>query len=195
MATRLDRETRREQLIAVGAQMFAGRSYDDVWMDEVAAEVGASKALLYHYFPSKRDFYVAVIRDQAERMREITEPDPELEPLDRLRAGVERFLDYAEAHAAGFRTLHRGGLGSDAQIRAIIDEAHTRHAERLLAGIGAEGAARELVGIAVRGWLALATAATVEWLEGRSVTRTQLRDLLVGALVGTVAAAHDAAAP
>src|SRR3954469_5977575 len=81
---RLSTDARREQLVALGIDIFSERPFDEVSIDGIAAAAGISKGLLYHYFPSKRDFYVAVIRSAADEMQALTEPDPALEPRDRL---------------------------------------------------------------------------------------------------------------
>lgn len=56
---RLQAEDRRRQLLERGAEMFARHSYDELSMRKIAREVGISKPLLYHYFPSKREFFQA----------------------------------------------------------------------------------------------------------------------------------------
>src|SRR4249920_2344031 len=60
--TRLELDERRVQLLEFGKHFFANHAYDDVSMDEVAAAAGVSKGLLFHYFKSKREFYVETIR-------------------------------------------------------------------------------------------------------------------------------------
>ena len=77
---RLSTDARREQLVALGIDIFSERPFDEVSIDDIAAAAGISKGLLYHYFPSKRDFYVAVVRHSADEMQAITDTDPALEP-------------------------------------------------------------------------------------------------------------------
>ena len=72
---RLSTDARREQLVALGVEIFSERPFDDVSIDDIAAAAGISKGLLYHYFPSKRDFYVAVVRHSADEMQAITETE------------------------------------------------------------------------------------------------------------------------
>ena len=67
--SRLTVDERREQLVRLGVDIFSERPYDEVSIDEIAAAAGISKGLLYHYFPSKRDFYVAVVRHGAAQLR------------------------------------------------------------------------------------------------------------------------------
>ena len=61
---RLEPQQRREQLLDVGAAMFAEKPYEDVFVEDIAARAGVSRASLYHYFPSKRDLYVTIFNAQ-----------------------------------------------------------------------------------------------------------------------------------
>ena len=71
---RLDREQRRTQLLDIGAQLFADRSYEDVWIEEVAEIAGVSRGLMYHYFPTKRDFFAAIVERESQHLLEVTAP-------------------------------------------------------------------------------------------------------------------------
>jgi AcrR family transcriptional regulator len=186
---RLTTDARREQLVALGSEMFSERPFDEVSIDDIAAAAGISKGLLYHYFPSKRDFYVAVVRQAADEMKVVTETDPGLEPIDRLSAGLDRYLEYVETHARGYATVLRAGIGSDPEVAAIVEDVRSTMARRILDDLPIEGEAPAGVRIAVRGWVGFAEAASLEWVERREVTRDELRDLLIKALTGAVGAA------
>ena len=41
---------------------FTERPYDEVSTDDIAARAGISRGLLFHYYPTKHDYYVAVLR-------------------------------------------------------------------------------------------------------------------------------------
>jgi AcrR family transcriptional regulator len=43
----------RELILDTAARLFAETSYDAVSIDDIAKEIGATKGLIYHYFPSK----------------------------------------------------------------------------------------------------------------------------------------------
>jgi AcrR family transcriptional regulator len=190
---RLSTDARREQLVALGVEIFSERPFDEVSIDDIAAAAGISKGLLYHYFPSKRDFYVAVVRHSADQMQAVTETDPELDPLERLSTGLDRYLEYVETHARGYATVLRAGIGSDREVAAIVEEVRASMAGRILDDLPG-GEASPGVRIAVRGWVGFAEAASLEWLEHRDLSREDLRDLLITALTGAVgaAAAHYA---
>ena len=188
---RLSTDARREQLVALGVEMFSERPFDEVSIDDIAASAGISKGLLYHYFPSKRDFYVEVVRHSADEMQAVTETDPDLAPLERLSEGLDKYLAYVENHARGYSTVLRAGIGSDREVAAIVEEVRATMVGRILDDFpGGEPAPG--VRIAVRGWVGFAEAASLEWLEHRELTRDELRDLLIQALTGAIGAAAAA---
>ena len=170
-------------------RLFSDRPYDTISIDEIAQAAGIAKGLLYYYFPSKRDFYVAVVRSAADQMGTITAPDPELPPLDRLAQSLDAYLAYVESHARGYATLMRSGIGSDDEVRRIVDGTREAVLERALEGVPVEGEPSAVLRLAVRGWLGFVEGASLDWVERRGVAREELRDLLVEAFVGAVQAA------
>jgi len=193
--SRLSTDVRREQLVALGIEIFSDRPFDEVSIDDIAAAAGISKGLLYHYFPSKRDFYVAVIRSAADEMQALTEPDPALPPRERLAAALERYLEYVETHARGYATVLRAGIGSDPAVAHIVEEVRGAMVERLLADLPVAAGADPpppALRVAVRGWVGFVEAASLDWLEHRGLGRADLREMLVAALGGAVSAAAGA---
>ena len=193
--TRLDVDARRAQLVAIGGELFSKRPYDAVWIEEIAAAAGVSRGLLYHYFPTKRDFFVAVIRDQVERVAALTEPDPSLPPLDRLRASLDAHLDYVEDNPHGYLTVHRAAIGADEEVRATLEDSLQAQADRIVLALTPGAAATPALRLAVRSWISFQVTATIQWLEQRQIGRDELRELLADSLAGAVraAAASDSA--
>src|SRR2546423_8774486 len=97
--TRLDIDLRRQQLVEIGMELFAKRPYDEVWVEEIAAEAGVSRGLLYHYFPTKRDFFVEVVRAQFEHVAQLTVPDTSKPALDGRRATLDAYIRTVEENA------------------------------------------------------------------------------------------------
>ncbi|NLT05382.1 MAG: TetR/AcrR family transcriptional regulator [Solirubrobacterales bacterium] len=189
-------EDRREQLLDAGVELFGRRPYDEVSIDEIARAAGISRGLLYHYFPTKRDFVVAVLRRAVDVVTALTAPDPELPPVERIDAALDAFLDYAENHAAAYATLFTTRGGGDPEIRAVMDEGRERRVDILLDGIAGQlladgSAAREspVLRSAVRGWISFVEGVLLRWLAERDLDRDQLRVLLREALIGAIAAA------
>ena len=189
---RLSTEERREQLLSVGARLFSESPYDDVWIEQVAEIAGVSRGLLYHYFPTKRDFFAAVVERESERMLRLTAAVPGVPVREQLTAGLDTYLEYVEAHAHGYRAFHRADAAGDQAVRRVYQRALAAQERQILAALAADpefGSALENrpdVRIAVRGWLAFTTAVCLEWLRGSELGRAQVRDLCARALLGVL---------
>jgi AcrR family transcriptional regulator len=190
---RLDTDERRAQLLALGKDAFAGSTYDEVSIDDIARAAGISKGLLYHYFPTKRDLYVAGLREIAAELVAKTEAvSDDLAPLERVRAGIDAYLDHVSIKARAYIALMRGGIGSDPEVVAVLDETRGRLIQQLLHGAEDTPLAallpHPLFKIAVRGWIGFVEAASLDWLARPQGDRTALRDLLVDVLLATLRA-------
>src|SRR5205823_14099933 len=124
--TRLDVDERRAQLLALGISIFSERPYDDVSIDDLAAAAGVSKGLLYHYFRTKRDFYVAAIEQASEQLLAQTMTSRDLPPEERLRISLETYLDFVERHGQAYVALMRGGIGADPEVAKLLDKTRGR---------------------------------------------------------------------
>lgn len=184
---RLDVEERRRQLLERGAELFTRYSYDELSMRKIAREAGISKALLYHYFPSKQAFFQATLAQAAEVLRARTEPDPDLPPIEQVQGSLEAFLELIDENEGAYRKLMQSA-GSVPEIRELIEDVRTRTAERILDGLFGDGAPVK-ARLAVHGWLWFMDGACLNWIEHRDLPRDGLRDLLLGALLGALTAA------
>lgn len=167
--------------------MFTAHSYDELSMSRIAAAAGISKPLLYHYFPSKRAFFEATLATWAEELRERTEPDPELPPLEQLKGSLDAFLEMVEENALAYRSLMDSATGVP-EIRDLVDEVRRHTAQRILEGLYPD-APPPKARAAVKGWLWFMDGACLDWIEHRDVEREDLRDLLLGVLMGALIAA------
>ena len=179
--SRLALDERRAQLLELGARLFAERSYDEVSIDDIADAAGISKGLLYHYFGSKRDFYVATVQQAAAQLQLRTEPDMSLPPAVRARAGLEGYLDFVEDNAAPYSSLMRSGIGNDPEVAAIVEETRDAIVARMMGNLGLT-APRPVFRFALRGWIGLVEAASLDWLEREEVDREVLLRVLLESL-------------
>lgn len=185
MRTRLSTEQRRAQLLAIGAELFARRPYEEVWIDEVAEIAQISSGLLYHYFPTKRAFFVAIVEDESAKLLEASTPDSALPPIDQLNAGLEVYIDYAARHPDSFRVAQKGAF-TDNDLHEIHQARFPAYRDRILTALGAMMTVDEATKIAVTGWLAFVPATILDWLDQPAITREQLRDLCARTLWAAV---------
>ena len=62
---------RREQLLEIALEQFLARDYEDVSVDEIAKLAGVSHGLVFQYFGSKKDLYIASVRRCYRRTLEV----------------------------------------------------------------------------------------------------------------------------
>jgi AcrR family transcriptional regulator len=186
--TRLDVDERRRRLLARGAELFERHSYDELSMAAIAREAGISKALLYHYFPSKQAYFAATLEQAAGELAAAVEPDPALPPAEQLSRSVAAYVAWVDEHAQAYAKLMQS-LGVVPQVREIVDRVRRETADRIVAGIAGERKPVPALRAAVRGWLWFMDGALEDWLEHRDIDRAQLHGLLLGTLLGAVTAA------
>jgi AcrR family transcriptional regulator len=187
--TRLDVDERRRQLLELGTELFTKHSYGELSMAQIAREAGISKALLYHYFPSKRDFFVATLERAAEELRARTEPDPSKPPLEQLTGSLDGYLELIEENSASYEKLIESAT-TVAEVRELIDDVRELTAQRILAGITPEGQTPPpTVRAAVRAWLWFMDGVCLDWVRERDFSRRELREMLLGTLIGAIVAA------
>ncbi len=177
---RLDNDARRAQLLALAKAAFSDRAYDDVSIDDLAREAKISKGLLYHYFPTKRDLYVAGLSEIArELVAAITGVPLDLSPIERVRASLDAYLDHITRVPRAFVSLMRGGIGSDPEVAAVVEGVRGELFDQFLHGTPfapiLKGNAR--FETTVKGWIGFVESATIDWCTNPRLSRDQLRDL------------------
>ncbi len=187
--TRLDVDERRRRLLALGAELFARHAYDELSMARIAREAGISKALLYHYFPSKQAYFAATLEQAAAELAQVTTPDPALPPVEQLAASLDAYLTWIEEHADAYAKLFPS-VGAVPEVRELVDRVRDQTAQRIIDGIAAEPPGPALR-TAVRGWLWFIDGAVLDWLEHRDMERERLHALLLGTLLGAVTASGE----
>ncbi|MFF0147150.1 TetR family transcriptional regulator [Amycolatopsis sulphurea] len=84
----------------------------DLGMEDVAAEAGVTKPVLYRHFEDKADLYLALGQRGTEILfqRLIPAINAELAPVPRIRRALDAFFTVIEEHPNLYRLLARGGL-------------------------------------------------------------------------------------
>ncbi len=180
---RLEHDERRQQILACARRLFSERNYASVSTSEIALEAGVARGLLHHYFGTKRELYLEVVRSM---MRTPSNPVPLQSPgrgLETILAeSVDRWLTMVERNRGTWLAVIGGrGLGHDPEVEAILENAREQAAARLIEALQtyeADQAPPELWA-AVRAYGAFAEAASMEWLQRGRLTREQTEALLV----------------
>jgi AcrR family transcriptional regulator len=187
---RLQTDERRNQLLELGSKVFSTRSYEDVSIDELAQMANISKGLLYHYFRSKREFYVETIRSDSLRLRQLTEPDPTLPPAAQLRTAIDAHLEFIRVHGKIYVSIQRSGATIAPEVQDILEEHRDVVMQWFLRSLQITKPKPVLLA-ALRGWLTLVEGMSLDWIASPTLRQDALRELLVSAYAALVERAQQ----
>jgi TetR/AcrR family transcriptional regulator, cholesterol catabolism regulator len=131
---------RRRDILLAAARVFAREGYANATLDDVAAQMGVTKGVIYYYFRSKEEIFTEIrataIREAIERLEAIiARGDP---PDVTLRAAIRdlvgHIFDDLDRFANVLRAGHRLSEESYTEVRSL-----QRRYERLVRGIVEQG--------------------------------------------------------
>lgn len=172
---RLRRAERREQILAAATRAFGRSGYAATGLDDVAAEAGISRVILYRHFDSKADLYRAVLDHARLRLAQA------VGERGYTPATLDPLLDAAAADPDGFRLLFQHAA-REPEFRAEVD--------RLRAG-SVEIARRYLAEVIPDpAWAAWATSlaptvaveAVIAWLDAGQPDRSRAAERILEVL-------------
>ncbi|WP_020667576.1 TetR/AcrR family transcriptional regulator [Amycolatopsis nigrescens] len=158
-AKRLRRAERREQILAAATEAFARAGFAATGLDDVAAEAGITRVILYRHFESKNELYRAVLDRARERFAEAIGDGHRYS-----EAGLAGMVGWAERDPAGFRLLFQHAA-REPEFRHEIDDLRAEMVAAAYRDL-TRGSAREPLAV----WTshlapALAVEAIMAWLD------------------------------
>lgn len=182
-------EARRADLLDVGMRAFSSTSdFEALSMAEIAAQAGVTRRLMYHYFPTKAEFFGAIWEaahsDLRHKVSTLTAPTVR----DRISAALDAYLDFYDEHLALVMIANRSSISADPAVRGPIERDMHSLCNAFLDAAGAHGHARELGIVAFSGWTAFVRASSVGSIVDGRITRAENHQLcmsVIDAAVGT----------
>jgi AcrR family transcriptional regulator len=121
---RLPAAERRAVVVEAAGRLFGERGYDATRLEDVAAAAGVTKPVLYRHFDGKQALYLALLRRHRDDLATFPAVVPEAgTAAERVRAVLDVWLGYVEAHDYAWRMLFRDTGGGPA-VRAFRVEVH-----------------------------------------------------------------------
>jgi AcrR family transcriptional regulator len=135
-AKRMGRAARRDQILAAATRAFARSGFAGTGLDDIAAEAGVSRAILYRHFDTKHDLYRNVLDRVCGRLAAAVRE----KPGGFTEAAIESLVAAAAADPDGFRLLFRH-VRREPEFRDFADTFEagmTKAADRQIAAIVAD---------------------------------------------------------
>src|SRR5690349_13660292 len=94
------RDERREQILSSALKLFAAKGLAATKITDIAAESGISQGLIYHYFRSKEEIFIELIRGAFERMNAAARALERLPlaPREKINKAIVELLRSIEEH-------------------------------------------------------------------------------------------------
>ena len=180
---RLSADDRRRQLVGIGLSRIIDTPIQDLSLDQVAAEAGISRGLLFHYFPTKTDFYLACIAAAGRRILRNTTPDEGLSGDDQVEATTRLMIEQIERRRDFYLALVHGHGVADPRVSEVMESVRDGSTDRVVNALGVPERQRDVV----RAWWAYTEDRALTW----SAVPTGERPVSLSALVAEcVAALH-----
>lgn len=165
---RMSRDDRRRQLLGIGLAKLVDKPIQDLSLDEVAAEAGISRGLLFHYFPTKRDFHRACIEAAGRRILRNTRADPSLAPDEQVAGMVRLFVEQIDRRRGFYLSLLHGTGTADVSLVEVYDAIWDEATARVVTALGLEAGQSRVV----HAWWAYVEDQALAWSADPPARRT-----------------------
>jgi AcrR family transcriptional regulator len=142
---RLSADDRRRQLVGIGLSLIIDTPIQDLSMDQIAAEAGISRGLLFHYFPTKTDFYLACIAAAGRRILRNTAPGDGDEGPVQVRTMVTAMIEQIDRRREFYLTLVHGSGVADPRLAEVHQSVRSVSTDRVVAALALDPSLREVV--------------------------------------------------
>jgi AcrR family transcriptional regulator len=131
---RLPAHERRNRIMQGAMRVFAERGYTDASMTEIARAGGVTAAVIYDHFSSKQDLHGALLEEQTDALLAYVGSalaSAGTTPEQRMRAGVNAFFGFVQAHPFAWRMIFRDPP-ADPEIAEIHTRIHIRATQSII---------------------------------------------------------------
>ncbi len=133
---RLSADDRRRQLVAIGLAKIVEKPIQDLSLDDIAAEAGISRGLLFHYFPTKTDFYLACIAAAGRRILRNTAPDESHPGQEQVQETTRLMVEQIERRRDFYLTLVHGHGVADPRVSEVMESVRQVSTDRVVRALG-----------------------------------------------------------
>lgn len=172
---RLSADDRRRQLVGIGLSRIIDTPIQDLSLDHVAAEAGISRGLLFHYFPTKTDFYLACIAAAGRRILRNTAPSSVDAGSVQVHTMIIAMIEQIDRRRSFYLTLVHGSGVADPRVTDVYDSVRSVSTDRVMKALELPTASRPIV----HAWWAYVEDRALSWSADPAEERTESLDELV----------------
>jgi AcrR family transcriptional regulator len=165
--------SQRTKIMVSGLEVFTEKGFHLASMDDIAKRAGVSKPILYQYFSSKENFYLAVLDERVEVIvQQISDAINSAEGnRNRLEAAIACYFRLVDDADRGFRLIFESDFTMNHEVRARVEDVVAQVSRIVGAEVSKQtGMSLGEANILAGGLSGMAQAAAWRWLRlGRPV--------------------------
>ena len=119
-------ELTRSKLVDAGIELFSRFGYEATSTRQVQEHAGVQRNLITYHFGSKELFWKACMEDLFGRLNEVITPAIEqsmdIEPEERIRFLIRRFVRVSAAHPESTRIMFDEGRSNDWRLEWLVEQ-------------------------------------------------------------------------
>ena len=117
---------KRDAIIDAGIKEFAVKSYSDASTDRITADCGISKGLLFHYFKTKREFYIYCLQKALDTLAVDTAQDFKGDFYEILFSSMDSKMRLCTAHPEKTYFVNMASRENAAEVKTQKDDLFRR---------------------------------------------------------------------
>ena len=110
----------RQKIIDATIIVAARHGFERATTEEISRTAGVSEGIIYHYFRSKQELYISMIKERADNYRQALKK--EIASIHGPRQKLERLIDFHFANFTGKKSIFRGVLDRTSDMPAIKEQ-------------------------------------------------------------------------
>ena len=110
----------RQKIINATMLVAAKNGFERATTGEISRTAGVSEGIIYHYFRSKQELYVNMIKERADNYRQAL--DKEISGIGSPRKKLEKLIDFHFGHFTGKKSMFRGVLDRTSDTPVIKEQ-------------------------------------------------------------------------
>ena len=98
-----EKQELREEILDAARELFVEQGYEAVSMRRIAARIEYSPTTIYLYFKDKAELFDCLCSETFQKLIVELERIPKGDPVEGLKAGLRRYIEFGTAHPAHYR--------------------------------------------------------------------------------------------
>lgn len=175
--------------------MFSERPFEETSMEDIALAAGVSRRLLYHYFPTRAEYFGAIWQRVHVQLRQVVVTAEAPTVRDRVEAALVAYIDFFRTCLPLVLISNRSSISADPAVRGPVNENMEALCAGFLDAAGVHGPVRAPAEVGFAGWITFVREAALAALVDERISLETCHDMCMHVLDAAVGSQVDLRVP